>query len=126
MQLNLTFIPNEIMTTKNIEFKLLGVILFLSGISIIIHPTYYSSKYSLILDYSEIKWLLGLSMSVMGAFFFMKSIKTKLDTFMCSKCENLYKRAIGKPWKCPSCKSNLIKLEGFYESDSINVSNRKV
>jgi hypothetical protein len=44
----------------------LAVLLIISGISIYIDPVYYSSKYSIIMDYSNIKEPLSITLIFVG------------------------------------------------------------
>jgi hypothetical protein len=44
----------------------LAILLIISGISTYIHPVYYSSKYSMIMDYSNIKEPLSILLVFFG------------------------------------------------------------
>ena len=109
------------MTTKNLEYKILGGVLVISGISLIHNPRWYSSKYSMVLDFTEIKWPLGLMMSFIGFWTIINSFTSKFDNFICPQCENIYKKDIKNPGSCQSCGKELKKLEGYFNIED-NVS----
>ncbi|MFW8602482.1 hypothetical protein ACOHYD_13505 [Desulfobacterota bacterium M19] len=105
------------MRSKNLEYKFLGAVLILAGILLIYNPKWYSSKYSMVLDFTEIKWPLGLAMSLIGCWTLLCSFASKFESFICPNCENVYERNLKNPGVCQSCGKELKKLEGYFEID---------
>jgi predicted RNA-binding Zn-ribbon protein involved in translation (DUF1610 family) len=108
------------MRTKNLQYKFLGGILIIAGVLLINNPKWYSSKYSMVLDFTEIKWPLGLAMSFVGFWALVNSFTSKFESFICPKCENVLERNLKNPGVCQSCGEELKKLEGYFQKKSIN------
>ncbi len=62
---------------NNWQYIILGIILIIWGVSIIYDPVYYSSKYQLTWDFTEVKWPFGGFISVLGGCFLIYSLKKK-------------------------------------------------
>ena len=62
---------------NKITFKILGGILILSGISTWLNPDYYSSRFGINFDFSEIKWPLCGFLVILGFYFIWSSCRKK-------------------------------------------------
>jgi len=111
---------------NRITFRLLGSILFLSGIFIWIKPVYYSSRFGTTFDFSGIKWPFGGGLFIIGAFFLWSSFRKKTieeekkakddkKVLMCPKCIKPFYKKDCQDLICPECQAPLEGLSGFYE-----------
>lgn len=98
-----------------------GLVLVFSGISIILRPVFYSTKYSMVFDFSGIKYPLSLSAIAIGSYCVYVGARAyysdeyMVDTWICPKCEELFKFAEKDKHYCSKCDISLERLEGFYD-----------
>jgi hypothetical protein len=64
---------------RNWPFRILGVCLILWGTRIIIDPVYYSSKYRMSHDFSDIEWLYGGGLILIGLLSVWTTIRKKKE-----------------------------------------------
>jgi len=114
------------MRLNNSIFKFLGATLTFLGVMFIYAPIHYSSKYSMVFDFTEIKWPLGLSMSFIGLFLLWSSVNKNFVNFICPNCENVYEKDQKYPGKCSDCDVNLKELDGYFEAKEQNNKEMKV
>jgi hypothetical protein len=58
---------------------ILGVCLALWGAKILIDPVYFSNQFQCTFDFSEIKWVFGGGLVIIGSCFVVSSITRKKD-----------------------------------------------
>ena len=107
-------------------FILLGTVWGLVGVFIVINPVFYSTYFNCNLDFTDVRWLFGGGLIILGCFFIWSSFRKKTivaekkakddkKILMCSKCiKPLYKRD-APTLRCPDCQNPLEDLSGFYE-----------
>ncbi len=107
-------------------FIIMGLVFGLLGILIIINPIYYSSYFNRELNLTDIKWLYGGGLFIMGCFFLWSSFSKKTIeaenrakdgkiVLMCPKCVKPFYKKDCDDMKCPVCQAPLEELLGFYE-----------
>ncbi len=74
----------------------------------------------MIIDHTEIKWPLGLTMIFVGLFLLISAVKSKYSEYICPKCENVLQRKNECPGICPDCEISLKKLDGYFEMQKQN------
>ena len=98
-----------------------GSVLVVAGISIILRPVFYSAKYSMVFDFSNIKYPLSLSVIAIGSYCVYVGTRSysneeyMVDTWICPECEGLFKLAERDKHYCQKCRLPLERLKGFYE-----------
>ncbi|MFW6297878.1 MAG: hypothetical protein ACOC03_05170 [Desulfosalsimonas sp.] len=103
-----------------------GIMLILYGASILFNPIIHSDFYMMVLDFTDIKWLFGGVLIVVGSFsiwssFRKKTIKAEQErneekkVLMCPQCVKPFYRRDCNDLKCPKCQATLEDLSGFYE-----------
>jgi hypothetical protein len=60
-----------------IQYIILGACLALWGTRKIVDPVYYSSKFRYNFNFSEIKWVLGGGLILIGSYFMFSSVANK-------------------------------------------------
>jgi len=111
------------------SIKVLGWVLIISGITIWLHPAYYSSRFGITFDFTGIKWLFVGGLIILGALFIWSSFRKKAieaakkardekRVLMCPKCVKPFYKKDCQTLKCPNCQTPLEDLSGFYERHS--------
>jgi len=111
---------------SRIFFIILGSVWGLVGILIIISPTFYSSYFHRNLDFTEVKWPLGIGLIVLGSLFVWSSFRKKAieaeekakdekTVLMCPKCVKPFYKKDCPTLHCPDCGTPVEQLEGFYD-----------
>lgn len=105
---------------NRIIFFLLGIVWAVFGLSIIISPKFYSSKYDYIFDFTELKWPFGGFLVLLGSLFIWSALRKKASEFedkflVCPKCKTPFNHKDVPDGRCPKCEVELEDLEGFYQ-----------
>ena len=107
-------------------YILLGISMGVFGLCILINPTFYHSGLEYRFDFTEVRWLFGGGLVILGILFILssfrkqaieaeKKVKDDNRVLMCPKClKPIYKKN-APDLKCSSCGNPLEDLEGFYE-----------
>ena len=64
---------------RNWPFRILGVCIILLGMRIINDPAYFSSKYPMLHNFSDIEWFYGAGLILIGLFSVWTTIRKKKD-----------------------------------------------
>ena len=98
-----------------------GIIFILAGISTLVTPVRYDSKYAMTFDFTRIKYPLSFGIMAVGAFCIFigwrskTNDKYKAEYWICPQCEKMYWLTGKDKHVCPECEMPLEKLKGFYE-----------
>jgi len=103
----------------------LGIVLIMMGIGVILFPERYDILSGVHLDYSRMRWPLGVLSIVIGMLFirhyFSKKAKQleeiaedKKAILMCEKCLKPYYKKDVENLLCPKCTHPLENIDGFY------------
>jgi hypothetical protein len=97
------------------------------GLAVLIKPVFYSQKYSITIDLSNVKWFLGPIFLCYGIYCLYISAKREgpeftVEYWICPNCEELRKFVGNKTRYCKKCKKPLEKLNGFYKKQSVDTN----
>ncbi|TVM36705.1 hypothetical protein [Oceanidesulfovibrio marinus] len=104
----------------------LGLAFVYWGGKVIIVTKYYSKRYDLIMDHTNVRWPLGLALLAFGVFFLYRAYKesSKRNTSstqlaetetICVACQTPCLIDDFEEMTCPHCGGELEPLAGFYE-----------
>jgi hypothetical protein len=100
-----------------------GILIILAGVSVLIKPISYSHKYSMVQDFSKIKYPLFLLSLLVGSILIYIGYRSKtndnftVEYWICPKCEDVYELRGQGPHICLKCNVHLEKLKGFYNKN---------
>ncbi|BHH85193.1 hypothetical protein LA52FAK_34820 [Desulforhopalus sp. 52FAK] len=85
-----------------------------------VSPIIYSKTYSMILDYSQIKYPLGFTFIIVGFYLFyrhnkMQNPKHRIQHWICPGCQDTYVKTGLDRYTCDNCGQALETLDGYYE-----------
>jgi hypothetical protein len=91
----------------------------ISGVGVIVDPTFYSFYLNKNVDFTGLEWFLGGGLILIGCLlgfstFKKKTIKTDI-VVMCPKCVKPFNKKGCEDLKCPECKATVEGMSGFYE-----------
>lgn len=97
-----------------------GIILAVFGYRIIVRPRFYDNIYGRYWDFTEIKWVFGVSLIIIGVFIIFNASRKKAKDFeekllICPKCKTPFNQKDVTDGQCPKCEVQLEDLKGFYE-----------
>ena len=101
-------------------YIILGLSLAIFGIGIIYDPTFHDTKHNFIYDFSDVKWPLGIFLTLLGVAFLYFSLRRKpngsISGFLiCPLCRKPHEIKNSSENRCSSCGTDLEELDGFYE-----------
>jgi len=104
---------------KRLFFFLMGIIWGAFGLLVIIDPTFYDPDLGFFFDFTGYNVPFGIFIVVVGIIFIVVGLRRKASDFeevflICPKCEKSYRKSEVPEMQCPSCKTGLEKLKGYY------------
>jgi hypothetical protein len=100
-----------------------GIVCVVAGLMIMTGPVFYSSTYSITIDFSRIKYPLGSAFILVGIYLFyqhkrMQNLKHRIQYWICPQCQDTCVKTGLGGYVCDVCGQDLEMLEGFYERHS--------
>ena len=101
-------------------YIILGLSLAIFGIGIIYDPIFHDTKHNFIYDFSEVKWPLGIFLTLLGVCFLYFSLRRKPNNTasgfrICPICRTTLETINSSENRCSLCGTDLEELDGFYE-----------
>lgn len=103
------------------EQIIIGFVILLFGGGVIIKPSYYSPKYSTVIDLTNIRYPFGITLLLIGGYLIFNGFtrvekgKAKTETLICPKCEEVDTYFCDKKHYCSKCGILLEDIKGFYD-----------